>query len=209
MVRNILIVAILCFLGWFGWRQWQLHNETAQLNSGDIVCPDCPQGDAKARFDKENSGDTSDGNSEHKDESARVAGREADLGTGSGATGTSSMVPPSQTTTFAAPSSSPAGMTPARPAATTLPVVPMAGQPVALANSAGVPAPVEVPAHDSEPANAPNGMRFAGAGTYQWYRQGDLTYRIDTATGKSCVLYATKRQWRDPLVYNNGCGKTS
>jgi hypothetical protein len=49
-------------------------------------------------------------------------------------------------------------------------------------------------------------MRFAGSGVYQWYRQGGLTFRIDTSTGKSCVLYATKKLWRDPLVHSNGCG---
>jgi hypothetical protein len=102
-------------------------------------------------------------------------------------TGTSAVVPASRPSIFAKP----------------------AGTPTSTATASSLPSASTVapsgPA-DSESSDAPNGVRFAGSGNYQWYRQGDVTYRIDTTTGKSCIIYATKREWRDPLVYNNGCG---
>lgn len=61
------------------------------------------------------------------------------------------------------------------------------------------------PASDSQTANSPNGMRFSGTGQFQWYRQGNLTYRVNTQTGSSCVIYATLEEWRKPTVYQNGC----
>jgi hypothetical protein len=54
--------------------------------------------------------------------------------------------------------------------------------------------------------NPPNGFAFAGDGKYELYRQGDLTYRMDTKTGASCILYATMEEWAKPLVYSHGCG---
>jgi hypothetical protein len=63
------------------------------------------------------------------------------------------------------------------------------------------------PANDTLGPNAPNGMRFNGTGKYLLYRQGDITYRLDTDTGFSCVLYATDEQWKKPRVFRDGCGK--
>ena len=65
------------------------------------------------------------------------------------------------------------------------------------------------PVTDSQSPNAANGMRFAGSGSYLVYRQGDITYRLDTATGQSCVIYATMEQWRRPIVMSHGCGRTA
>jgi len=65
------------------------------------------------------------------------------------------------------------------------------------------------PASDSIDRNPPDGMRFAGSGRYEVYRQGDLTYRINTVTGKECVLFATDSEWRKPRVYRNGCAGKS
>jgi hypothetical protein len=64
-----------------------------------------------------------------------------------------------------------------------------------------------VPSNDTLGPNAPNGMRFTGTGKYLLYRQGDITYRLDTDTGFSCVLFATDEQWKKPRVYRDGCGK--
>ncbi|HEV2644784.1 MAG TPA: hypothetical protein VGU46_00310 [Acidobacteriaceae bacterium] len=44
-----------------------------------------------------------------------------------------------------------------------------------------------------------------GTGKFQLYRQGDLTFRLNTETGQACVLFATDAQWRKPLVYDHGC----
>jgi hypothetical protein len=50
-------------------------------------------------------------------------------------------------------------------------------------------------------------MRFGGSGAYVLYRQGDLTYRVDTVTGSSCIAFATMEEWRKPIVYSHGCGR--
>jgi cytoskeletal protein RodZ len=62
------------------------------------------------------------------------------------------------------------------------------------------------PATDSIPRIPPNGMVFAGTGKYQLYRQGDITWRLNTDTGQSCILFATDREWRNPRVFQHGCG---
>jgi hypothetical protein len=64
-------------------------------------------------------------------------------------------------------------------------------------------------AADSLSPNPPNGMVFAGTGRFQVYRQGNLTWRIDTNTGKSCVLFATNEEWRKPQVYRHGCNSSA
>jgi hypothetical protein len=63
------------------------------------------------------------------------------------------------------------------------------------------------PPSDTLGPNAPNGVHFSGSGKYLLYRQGDITYRLDTDTGFSCVLFATDEQWKKPRVYRDGCGK--
>jgi len=62
------------------------------------------------------------------------------------------------------------------------------------------------PQGDSIPRNPPNGLAFAGAGKFQLYRQGDITWRLDTQTGDACILFATDAQWRHPRVFQSGCG---
>ncbi len=61
------------------------------------------------------------------------------------------------------------------------------------------------PPTDSQGALAPNGTPFAGTGRYQFYRQGNLTWRLDTDTGAACVIFATNQEWRKPQVYRHGC----
>jgi hypothetical protein len=80
--------------------------------------------------------------------------------------------------------------------------------PVSRPNTApeGLPQAATYPATDSQGPESPEGARFAGSGRYQVYRQGNLTYRIDTSSGKTCVLYATEEEWRKPQVYQHGCG---
>jgi hypothetical protein len=66
--------------------------------------------------------------------------------------------------------------------------------------------PVAPPAIASIQRNPPNGMIFAGTGKYQLYRQGDLTWRLNTETGQGCILFATDTEWRKPKVFQHGCG---
>ena len=61
------------------------------------------------------------------------------------------------------------------------------------------------PVTDTISPNPPNGTVFAGTGKYQVYRQGDLTWRVNTADGTTCILFATEEQWRRPVVYRNAC----
>ncbi len=61
------------------------------------------------------------------------------------------------------------------------------------------------PGTDTIQPNPPNGMTFGGSGHYQLYRQGDLTWRLNTDTGQSCVVFATEEEWRKPQVFRAGC----
>ncbi len=61
------------------------------------------------------------------------------------------------------------------------------------------------PATDSIVPNPPNGMTFGGSGHFQLYRQGDLTWRLNTDTGQTCVIFATDEEWRKPKVFKAGC----
>ena len=63
-----------------------------------------------------------------------------------------------------------------------------------------------LPATDTLSPDAPNGMAFGGSGKYQWYRQGNITWRINTHSGSSCIAFATMDEWQKPLVYSHGCG---
>lgn len=63
-----------------------------------------------------------------------------------------------------------------------------------------------VPATDTIPANPTNGMVFAGTGRYQLYRQGSITWRLDTDSGHTCIVFATDEEWRKARVYSHGCG---
>ena len=63
-----------------------------------------------------------------------------------------------------------------------------------------------LPASDAISRNPTAGATLAGTGRYQLYRQGDITWRMDTANGQACVLFATEAMWRRTLVYQHGCG---
>jgi hypothetical protein len=68
------------------------------------------------------------------------------------------------------------------------------------------PAPATAPASDTISPNPPNGMTFSGTGRYQLYRQGNITWRLDTDTGRTCIIFATNEEWKKPQVYRAGCG---
>jgi hypothetical protein len=72
----------------------------------------------------------------------------------------------------------------------------------------GQPAHETAPGEDTISPNPPNGMTFAGKGKYQVYRQGNITWRVNTETGLTCVLFATDDEWKKPRVYHAGCGST-
>ncbi|MHB1022206.1 MAG: hypothetical protein ACYC46_03310 [Acidobacteriaceae bacterium] len=63
------------------------------------------------------------------------------------------------------------------------------------------------PSQDTLVPIPPNGQVYAGSGRYQLYRQGDITWRMDTQTGTACVMFATNEEWRKPQVYRRGCNQ--
>jgi hypothetical protein len=75
-----------------------------------------------------------------------------------------------------------------------------------IASGSGTPA-TGVPATDSISPNPPNGMAFSGTGKYQIYRQGNITWRLDTSNGRTCILFATEEEWKKPQVLRAGCGE--
>jgi hypothetical protein len=127
-------------------------------------------------------------------------------------------LPPAST---APATSAPATPTPSTSASTTSPAAP-APKPSAAIVPSATPAPVpaatrpatlspsrqatgKVPSLDSIPREAPNGALYAAAGKYQLYRQGDLTWRLNTDTGWACVIFATDTQWSKSRVWREGC----
>ena len=201
----LLVFLLLCVGGYF---VWQHYHEQKMEYSGEFTCQGCMSPDEKARFDKEDHGETADGQSEHK---TRTAAQDAKAGfpdanaSVNGTPGTGTVAAPGTAGSQAVPPSVPmnqtaAGQTTATPTATTT-----YAQTAQATTSAAGPMPVT----DSQSANAPNGMRFGGSGNYQWYRQGNLTWRVDTSTGRSCIIYATMEEWQKEIVYSHGCGRAA
>jgi len=62
-----------------------------------------------------------------------------------------------------------------------------------------------LPKTDTLAPNPSNGQAFGGTGKFQVYRQGNITWRVNTESGESCILLATQEEWRKPIVYNHGC----
>jgi hypothetical protein len=63
-----------------------------------------------------------------------------------------------------------------------------------------------LPTAETITRNPQNGIIPLNGGKFQLYRQGDLTFRLNTETGQACVLFATQTQWSKALVYEHGCG---
>jgi hypothetical protein len=113
-------------------------------------------------------------------------------------TTTDSSTPPTDSETIVYPSAQDAPASVATPAAN--------GGPVQVTQSQQA-APT-APASDTISPNPPNGMVFSGSGRYQLYRQGNITWRLDTETGRSCIIFATDDEWKKPRVYKAGCGRS-
>ena len=185
-----LIFIALCISGYF---MYDHYHQEKQMGNGDVTwVTGQPSPEEHARFLKENAGETADGQSDHKIHTASEDATAA-------ATGTTEVGPAASTV------SSPATPAPVAPAAAPLPAAqtqPATGYTV----SSGA-APSNLPMTDSVPPNPANGARFTGSGSYQWYRQGNLTWRVDTVSGRSCIDYATMEEWRKPIVSSHGCGR--
>ena len=62
-----------------------------------------------------------------------------------------------------------------------------------------------LPKTDTLAPNPSNGQAFGGTGKFQVYRQGNITWRVNTESGESCILLATQEEWRKSIVYSHGC----
>ena len=184
-----LIFIALCVSGYF---MYDHYHQEKMMGNGDVTwVTGQPSPEEHARFLKENAGETPDGQSERKIHTASEDATAA-------ATGTTEVGPASAAVT---------------PAATPAPAAVAAAAPTAQPQADGAytvgsgASPANLPTTDSVPPNPANGARFAGTGSFQWYRQGNLTWRVDTVSGRSCIDYATMEEWRKPIVSSHGCGK--
>ena len=211
-MKRVFWLLVLIAMIYLGYRLYQGHRDTLQAESGDFTCQGCDSPEEHARFLKENAGESLDGDSERKINSARAAAEKAAAGEDEGldsaatksgsSTGASSMTAPEPSRVSLPGTSLPGTST---PATSTL----EGGNPPVILSTNGQPnaAPPNLPTRDTEAPNAPNGARFAGSGSYEWYRQGNITWRIDTNTGRSCIIYATMEEWHKQIVMSHGCGR--
>lgn len=172
-----ILTGLLVLAGVVAWFAWSRRNVDIAMDNGTVVSHDAPASDA----DKMNQGAVDlDGNP--------TGAPAAPVGV-SGAT-----------------SSTAAPATPAAPTAHA--VTGNTGSTAAgvLQSMHATPAPAAAPAADSQPELAPTGVRFGGSGKFQWYRQGNITWRIDTQSGATCIAFATMEEWKKPIVYSHGCG---
>jgi hypothetical protein len=182
---SLLVLVVLVVLLWFG---WQRYHRTQVLDSGVVHCDGCLTGEREAAFLRENSGEGPDGQSEHKWDFSR------------GADGQKREYSDADDPNYKAPYSPDQQTAPAETRA--------AGDPYDRVYTGG-PRPggyAPGPGRDTLALNPPNGERFGGRGTFQWYRQGNLTWREDTVSGQSCIAYATPEEWRKRNVLAHGCG---
>lgn len=186
------ILVAMCVGGYFIYDH--IRQEQVMTN-GDVSCIGCMTPEQSARFAKENSGETADGQSEHKIRSAR-----ADA---AAAANPEAVIAASQAAPQAAATATAIQPTPA-PAPAAQPVVTSAPQTYTASSG---PAPANLPVRDSIAPNPPNEVHFSGSGNFQWYRQGNLTWRVDTVSGRSCIDYATLEEWRKQIVSSHGCGR--
>ena len=113
---------------------------------------------------------------------------------------------PQEPETIVYPSTTPAATTAPSATATTATAAQVAPSGQVTQTQQG--APATAPASDTISPNPPNGMTFAGSGRYQLYRQGNITWRLDTDTGRSCIIFATDEEWKKPRVSKAGCGRS-
>jgi hypothetical protein len=190
-VRRIIIIILIVLVICAGYWVWRNHTTGVSFGDGTITATNSSSSSDESTM---NNGVTTDldGNTvAHPNPS-----RSDDPGTINtvpvGSTGTQSST---GSTTMGTPMTS---ATPPQPSPVSAP-----GGLTARAPVLGPRGPI--PKSDSLSPNAPNGVGFAGTGKYMWYRQGDITYRVNSDTGARCIAFATMQQWSRPIVYQNGC----
>jgi hypothetical protein len=205
MFRRVLVLIFVIIVVVALFYAYKKYVVTDRMDNGAVHCVGCLTPSQEAAFKRENAGEGVDGQSEHKYD---WSGTEQDRHRGETVTYDPSARPPDR------PTPEPAYDGAVRQAPE---------QDVNALNQRRFVDPNRGPGrydggYDQRPypgagyggdtlqPNAPNGMAFGGRGVYQWYREGNLTWRLNTETGASCVAYATMDEWRKPLVLRNGCG---
>jgi len=194
VIRNVIVAVLIVLVIVVGYVVWKQHSSVT-FGDGTITSHDSSSSTDQAM----NSGVTTDldGNAAHPNTS-----RSDDPGTINtvpvGSTG-------SQSPTGSQSASAP---TMGTPMASNMP--PPQPSPISAPGGLTSRAPVLGPAappptNDTIAPNPPNRVAFGGTGKYMWYRQGDLTWRVNSDTGASCIAFATMQQWARPIVYQNGC----
>jgi hypothetical protein len=90
------------------------------------------------------------------------------------------------------------------------PPAPTAAQSTTDVETAQTPPPdTNLPDSVPHSTNSPSGTSSGGEGTYQWFREGSMTWRLNTKTGASCVALATAEEWQKPTVASHGCGHST
>jgi hypothetical protein len=183
----LLLVALICVLVWFG---WQRYHKTEVVDSGAVHCVGCLTGEREKAFLRENAGEGVDGQSEHKWDFSRGADgekREYSAADDPNYRGDDPGTPTNE---------------PQRRFDRDQRYDSRSDRDLRTDGQSAL------PTHDTVPPYPPNGVGFAGRGAYQWYRQGNITWRVDTVSGRSCIAYATPEEWRKRIVIDHGCGSS-
>ena len=195
MIRGIVIFILVVALGYGGWLVYKQVTAGASVGSGDVSVRDAP-----AEKDRSDVAYTDlDGNRNN----------------------------PQPTTTYdrnAAPTDNPVAVANQQPSDRPAPVAdsstPLVSPtlapipdnqiqtavPASGTNMLASASPAALPVSDTIAPNPPNGAVFTGSGKFQWYRQGNITWRVNSGNGAACVAFATMEEWQKQIVYTHGCG---
>lgn len=181
MLRGILIVVLVIAVCVGGWMFYKQYNGSTSLGSGDVALRSTPAA-------KDNS------DAAYTDLDGSKVTKAA---------------PEQQTTTYDQAAPPPADQNAAAVGSGTQITgpAPVPQDQVQAPHSSSMVAPsAPLPVSDTIAPNPPNGAVFTGSGKYQWYRQGNLTWRVNSGSGAACIAFATMQEWQKPLVYTHGCG---
>ncbi len=188
-VKRILALVLLVAICVGGFLRYQKYKKDKALTDGSYTCVGCLPPDKAVAYEKYDRGEGPDPE------------------VGRNATPSQSANQASQSVSASA---NPAGYaSTSQDASQATPVIIPAGSTSLARSQAVTPINSPAPTTDSIPANPQNGLHYGGSGSYQWYREGNLTWRVDTQTGTSCIIYATMEEWRKRIVMDHGCGRNA
>jgi len=193
VIRNFIIALLIVLVIVVGYVVWKSHNGGNTFGDGAITEHSSSSSSDQTAM---NNGVTTDldGNTEAHPTPSR-----------SDDPGTINTVPVGSTGSQNASGSTPTMGTPMTQAPTPSQPNPVSAPGGLTARSPVLGPGAPPPTSDSLAPNPPNRVAFGGTGKYMWYRQGDITWRVNSDTGASCVAFATMQEWARPIIYQNGC----